>query len=527
MHSYRPKLLTLRLIISLLVVSAVILALIISLMAAIEGNRNSLVSSYLVSNYQYAQKVSANTAELLDTMQENLESIAAVAKRDGEIREEYLGDLFMGNKQYFNSLFVVDNQRIIKAITPGTTGVSVGGKLNSKASEEANLSKRPYVSKPYISKTGRLIILVSVPILDNEDRYKGFVGGTIYLEENNSLNRTLEEHFFGNGSYVYVVDSSGRLIYHPDSSRIGEDVISNEAVRRVTMGQSGYLQILNTKGVPFFAGYAFENVTGWGIIAQTPVSVIDKPLYQLRIRLILQSLPFLGLIMLVGWWVAHRISKPLHQLAEYSSQATGSRKENTVSMPEIYSRTYEVNLLYESMRSAFTQIDTQIELLKTENRIDGLTGLANRKTFDVVLKEWTDSDRPFALILLDIDRFKIVNDTYGHLIGDDVLRTLAEVMVKNSVKGQLSFRYGGEEFALLLPCEERSCGLKAAEKLRKAIEQQKGPAGKPVTISLGVAMYPQDGLEMEALIHAADQAMYASKAAGRNRTTIYDHQVHA
>jgi diguanylate cyclase (GGDEF)-like protein len=152
---------------------------------------------------------------------------------------------------------------------------------------------------------------------------------------------------------------------------------------------------------------------------------------------------------------------------------------------------------------------------------DPLTGIPNRLMFDRTLhKELTRSDRsgsPFGLLLIDIDHFKNLNDTHGHQVGDDVLRQLALALQDHSRSFDTVARYGGEEFAVIVPSAEFDECSEVAERLRLEIEQL--PLATPVTASIGFALYPRHGDGVDALIRAADEALYRSKKDGRNRVT--------
>jgi diguanylate cyclase (GGDEF)-like protein len=123
--------------------------------------------------------------------------------------------------------------------------------------------------------------------------------------------------------------------------------------------------------------------------------------------------------------------------------------------------------------------------------------------------------------MLDVDHFKSVNDRYGHLSGDAVLRQIAAALKRQARRVDLAARYGGEEFVLLLANAGRKEAFETAERLRRAIEAvaTETPGGAiRVTVSLGVATFPDDARERTGLIELADRALYAAKHAGRNRT---------
>ena len=156
---------------------------------------------------------------------------------------------------------------------------------------------------------------------------------------------------------------------------------------------------------------------------------------------------------------------------------------------------------------------------------DGLTGLLNRREFLRLLREELDRSERYghtcALLLVDIDRFKAVNDTWGHPAGDAVLRTVAERIAAALRPTDRAARYGGEEFAVLLPETPMEGALQAAERIRAAVGSApvavSPDRAAPVTLSAGVALYPDAGASEQALIAAADRALYAAKEGGRDR----------
>lgn len=162
--------------------------------------------------------------------------------------------------------------------------------------------------------------------------------------------------------------------------------------------------------------------------------------------------------------------------------------------------------------------------------MDGLTGIWNHRWFQIQFAQELDRaerfKRPFSLLVLDIDNFKVFNDTFGHQVGDFVLVELAS-RIRSSVRDVDMFaRYGGEEFELLLSETDLAGGLNAAEKIREAIagspfETDMVPESLEVTVSVGVASYPQDGLDQSTIFKAADLAMYEAKSQGKNRVVAH------
>lgn len=165
-----------------------------------------------------------------------------------------------------------------------------------------------------------------------------------------------------------------------------------------------------------------------------------------------------------------------------------------------------------------------LERIKSQAVRDGLTGLYNRRAFDdLLMRSMAREERQegrLALLLLDLDRFKKLNDTYGHPAGDAALRITAQILERLLRKADQAARFGGEEFVAILPGTDEAGARRLAERMREAIEKHTfifEGARISLSASFGVAVAPADGGEPEALLAAADRALYAAKQAGRNR----------
>ncbi len=168
------------------------------------------------------------------------------------------------------------------------------------------------------------------------------------------------------------------------------------------------------------------------------------------------------------------------------------------------------------------------EILRSQSIRDPLTGLFNRRYMEETLEREVHrarrNRRPMAVLMIDIDGFKAQNDTFGHDAGDAVLRELSTLLVGNSRAGDIACRFGGEEFALVLPEAALEDGARRAEQIRQAVMRLRVSYGElvigPVTVSVGVAGFPNHGDDGGAVLRAADRALYRAKHEGRNRVTI-------
>jgi diguanylate cyclase (GGDEF)-like protein len=161
---------------------------------------------------------------------------------------------------------------------------------------------------------------------------------------------------------------------------------------------------------------------------------------------------------------------------------------------------------------------------------DPLTNIYNRRIFDeIIIKEWERAKRSksqLTIIIFDIDDFKRINDTHGHLIGDQVLTNLADLCLSNMRSMDIIARYGGEEFMILMPDTDPASAHQSMERLRITIAEKPLATSEDkeifVTISAGIAIWNgQEQIEIPILLDHADQALYISKQTGRNKVTIW------
>ena len=182
----------------------------------------------------------------------------------------------------------------------------------------------------------------------------------------------------------------------------------------------------------------------------------------------------------------------------------------------------------EEIRRMAAGLATNNRRLQEAALLDPLTGIPNRRyAMDRIHQEWSAAERsarPLACMLIDVDHFKGINDTYGHDMGDIVLRRVSEALKTTARTQDVICRIGGEEFLVICPDSDTSAAFQCAERLRQAVGNMRIPVGNvalQVTISIGVAAMHASMGSPESMIKAADQAVYASKHAGRNRTSVY------
>lgn len=482
-------------------------------------NREMLKENTLETNHVYVEKI-AKTADMY--IEQTLKMLTYSAdeladKMDDENALTEVATRLQAQNDTFNSVAIVKPDGLIVAGAPAKYNLK-GVRVTSQEGLKALKQKKQYVSMPYIAGTGKYMITLSEPIFSEADEYLGEISCTIYLHENNLFNVLLEKHFYDDGSYVYVVDRDGRIIYHRDMERVGEMVIENEVVQHVTRGESGMQLVTNTKGIKMLAAYSPIESTNWGVISQRPLDVTIRPAGELGFKMFLSTIPLLVLSIFIVLFAANRIAKPLQRLALITESSSKNNEEQ--ALKQVDGWYYEAFQLKNALLNSLSTLYEQVDLLKDQSTIDPLTGLMNRRAMDALLKQWTLEKLAYAVVMVDLDGFKKVNDTYGHAVGDEVLKFLANIMQEVMREQDICCRYGGEEFVILMPGTSQEIAFHMVERLRRIMESTDSPCGRPVTLSAGVAVFSETMRDPAIVLAMADKALYEAKTSGRNRVMI-------
>lgn len=518
----RRKGIKLSLIIFIILFFSVTISFVINTIVGFETQKSSLKNNTLDMNLITATEISRTTQTILLSMQDSLKAAADyIANDDWDLKStQQRVDFLRASVPYFNSVILVDSSGMVTFTSPEALNIK-GTRLTSAQTRDALEKKKPLISAPYMSITNRMIVLASYPIFDKNGRYRGFIGGSIYLRESNVFQKLLgQQRVNENGAYYYVVDSSGTLIFHPDADRIGENDSGNPAVKELMLGQSGEMELKNAPDERVLAGYSNVPASGWGIVFQTPEENVEYSVTRVVTRMSLISIPLMVLLVLLAVLISQRLAFSINRLV-YAALRLKWGDASVKDLPETRSWIYESQVLYEAVSGAFRTLDKKAEDFSLQARTDMLTGLTNRRRLDALVEDWVQQRLPFSVIMLDIDHFKQVNDTYGHQMGDETLRFLAGLMNKERGEGDHCCRYGGEEFTILMPFSNAEQALKLAERIRKRMEREVGPTGTTLTLSLGISEFPACAPDAQTLFQQADVALYQAKGEGRNRSVVY------
>lgn len=232
-------------------------------------------------------------------------------------------------------------------------------------------------------------------------------------------------------------------------------------------------------------------------------------------------------IIVVSVFISRRVSEPLISLSETAKRiASGKLDERTQikSDDELGELADSLNIMLESIQAKHAELEVANRRLAAASVRDGLTGLYNHYRFQELMEsEYQRAKRyglPLCLLMIDIDNFKSVNDTYGHLFGDFVLKEIARIINKSIRNTDISSRYGGEEFTVILPNTELDGAYAVAEKLRQAVANhifKYGDSVAKLTLTIGISTLAEEGIHSkDDMVKHADEAMYEGKIRGKN-----------
>ncbi len=380
---------------------------------------------------------------------------------------------------------------------------------------------------PYLPGENPKFVDVSAPLLEADGKPVGVLAVHYSWEWTRTTMRELADPLRDrDGLTVYILAADGTVLLGPEDA-IGKplpfspltlkDGWQNAAwpdgVRYVT-------GIAHGKGVHDYAGL------GWTVLARQPASVVHAEADRLRRSIIGSGAALALLFSALGWFAAGRITRPLTAIASAAKRI--GQGESGVEIPDIGGQT-EVGHLSRTLRDlidSLTHKDAALMRLEDIAYQDRLTTLPNRRYFEQYLEACTHGTGAAAMMYIDLDGFKPINDRLGHDAGDTVLRQVGQRLTTLFRNDDIVARLGGDEFAAILPRSANQQPPDAAALAARVIEAVNEPVsigGQKVRVgcSIGIARWPDDSPDVATVLRRADEALYQAKRDGRNRAIVW------
>ena len=352
---------------------------------------------------------------------------------------------------------------------------------------------------------GVTLLLMSRRLPADAGAQPGALVAAVRLDAGGRMDHLLSSRAGEQGLEIFLFSRDGRLLYRPAGNDVAATLEGLPALDR-----TGARMVESASGAAL-VGYAPVATGAWAVIARQSVQSILAPVNTLLREALMQSLPMVALTLLLVGVVAYAIAAPLRRLAGILS---GGRRD--VRVPRAWYA--EAASLGQAVRTALAQHHREVGRLNAQSQTDPLTGLSNRRALDQALEGWSRGNGG-AILALDLDHFKRVNDTFGHAAGDRVLVRVSGLIRRSVREHDQAFRVGGEEFIVLLPGATQEAAMDVAQRLRVAVGQTDIDGVGKVSISGGIAFWTPGQCSAETALARADEALYAAKSQGRNRIT--------
>jgi diguanylate cyclase (GGDEF)-like protein len=423
--------------------------------------------------------------------------------------------------------------RIVCSEEPGAVGLNIGDRFyfrNTLHSREFGLSD--YVIRRLDQAPG---LLAAFPVVRDNGAPVGVVVASLNLQWVEKLAASAAQR---SGATVLLIDSSGTLIAaSPDlADLVGKNFATHALAAAMLAKDEGTMTTAGFDGVPRILAFVRVPWTQARLAVGLDESVVHSGVDR-EISVAYVQLGLLGMLVLLATWFGGErlILRPIRSLVRTATRfGRGDLRARAADEPWM-AEFAPLAAAFDDMARKLAAREEELQIanqhLEELASLDGLTGLANRRGFDRELDgAWRRADEhrePLALMMIDIDHFKLFNDRYGHVRGDACLRAVGEALSLVALNdAAIVARYGGEEFALLLPglTIERTIAL--GEQARRAIEEllmtHADAACGIVTISIGVeSMVPEADQSAAGLVEAADRALYDAKRRGRNTVVAH------
>ena len=384
---------------------------------------------------------------------------------------------------------------------------------------------KPVVSDLYIGGVLKKAVLsIEVPIFKDGKAVYSLGIGLLPSD----FNRILHAQKLPDEWVVAIFDSSGTIVArtHASDEYVGQKGTA-EFIEHIMNAPEGFMKTVTREGIPTVSAWSRSTTTGWSVGIGIPRTVLATELNETTTWLAGGIFFVLSLSLALAAYAGRKIVTSVRAL---TTQVKAMSAGHLVEIPQLSILEYaesakEIRQAAALLRERTTALETANLDLRRLAHHDALTGLQNRLSMNDALHiEYLRSNRtrsPYALLFIDIDFFKRINDSYGHELGDHVLREVAQLLQASLRESDFIARYGGEEFLAILPNTDEEEAMLVAEKIRHSVGQHAFPIQGPVTISVGVTLVAADDQCEDDAVRRADLALYDAKKSGRNRVCWY------
>src|SRR2546425_347705 len=370
------------------------------------------------------------------------------------------------------------------------------------------------------ASVGKAAIVLVVPIRRDDGLFVGALGAKLNLD---GVRDMLEQLSVDRSRELYLITEQGRLVISSagNSAELLKTALPEATTRELVEREGQTVVQSRPRGREVVAVLQRIPQLRWAAVAEAPRAEALREAGALRSSTVLLLTVLVLGVGLLAFIVSLAITRPLEHLTEAAARVAAG--DLSVELPAAGSG--EVGYLtraFNTLVSRLREKESHGELEKL-SLTDSLTGLYNRRHLMGTLASEVQRSRrlrrAFSVLLADVDQFKQYNDTHGHLAGDAALVKIAEVFRKTTRQVDCVARYGGEEFVVMLLEANMATAVLVGERVRTHIAEQDLGEGR-LTVSIGVAEYPDGGDTPEELIATADAAMYQAKSAGRNQVVV-------
>ena len=374
---------------------------------------------------------------------------------------------------------------------------------------------KPVITDVFVGQVAKKhLIAVAVPVFEGEKVVYVLAAGIwperLYamLKQQRLPEEWISAIFDSSGTIAARTKEMERFIGHKGSAAL---------IARMAQTHEDSLQSKTLEGIPVLSVFSTSALSNWTVAIGIPIAILDKQLHNTLWLLVISSTGLLFVSILAAWVIGGKIAASIHDL---KGPALALGFGEVISVPPLPLK--EVDELGQALAKASIMLVTA----RYQANHDILTGLANRGLFDEILTQQIAicgrTGTSLTVAYIDLDKFKSVNDTHGHMVGDDLLRMVA-ARIKNEVReSDIVARLGGDEFALILPHTGLEAARTVAQKMIESLSASysMGSLTLDISASIGLAGFPESGTTRAVILQRADEAMYQAKAAGRCRYMI-------